>query len=96
MVNDTLPTINFTINREGSKSVFGDIKIDYIAPDGKETKVGAAKGVSVYTPNAMRKFSIRLLRLPDINYRQGRLKISYSFNAGPKPEVYFETFFNLQ
>ncbi len=72
------PTLHFTFNRTGNMSVYGDLKIDYIAPDGATTEVKLMKGVSVYTPNLVRNFSIGLDEDKNINYSAGKLRISYT------------------
>lgn len=82
--NDSLTRINFSINRSGNMSVFGDITADYIAPDGKITPVGNIKGIAVYTPNLIRKVWIELPNSSGINYHAGRLRITMSTPSDEK------------
>ena len=77
MVKDTIPRLKMALNRTGNISVYGDITVDYISPQGK-TQVGIAKGVSVYTPNTVRQFQLDLDNSKGINYRTGKLHIVYS------------------
>lgn len=74
-VNDTIPRLNMTFNRQGNMSVYGDITVDYISPNNKTTQVAIARGVAVYTPNALRHFQIDLKK--DIKYNRGKLHITY-------------------
>ena len=52
MVNDTMPILKMAFNRTGNMSVYGDIAIDYISPQGKVTRVSFVQGMAVYTPNS--------------------------------------------
>jgi hypothetical protein len=78
MQRDTLPTLNMTFNRKGSMSVYGDISVDYISPQGKITQVGIVKGFAIYTPNALRNFQLALNKAGNVNYHQGKLHISFT------------------
>lgn len=46
--------IQVTINRDGNRSLYGDMTVWWTSPNGKETKVAFAKGLSVYVPNKKR------------------------------------------
>lgn len=87
---DTIPRIGFTFNRSGDYSVYGDITIDHIATGGTVTRVGVANGVAVYTPNARRRFEFNLMNLQEVNFTQGKLRITYSAPSDVKPEKYAE------
>ena len=78
MINDTIPTINFTINRTGNMSVYGDIDIEHISSEDKRTKVGEIQGVAVYTPNSLRKCVFQLKQIKNLDYQSGKLLITYS------------------
>jgi hypothetical protein len=78
MERDTLPTVNMTLNRSGSMSVYGDISVDHISPQGKVTPVGVVKGFAIYTPNALRTFQLALNKASNINYHKGKLHITYT------------------
>jgi P pilus assembly chaperone PapD len=94
-VNDTIPRISFTFNRTGKMSVFGDIAVDYISPQGKISRVGIANGIAVYTPNLIRHFQFNLNKIPGIDYKSGTLKIIYSAPSDVKPVKYAEAVLNL-
>jgi hypothetical protein len=84
---DTLPVLQFDLNRSGNMSVYGDIAVDYISPEGKETRVCSVKGMAVYTPNTVRHFRLPLQKNHSINYRQGSLHIVYTDLSGPVRKV---------
>lgn len=97
MFNDTIPLIGMTFNRTGNMSVYGNVNVEHIAPDGKITQVGAANGVAVYTPNQRRKFHFELQRLPGVNYKSGKLHITFVENTtDPNPKKYAETDLQLK
>ena len=87
---DTIPRLGFTFNRSGDYSVYGDIAVDHIAPDGKTVRVGIANGIAVYTPNTIRTFEFNLMSPPEVNFRQGRLLVTFSAPSDVRPEKYAE------
>ena len=88
--NDTIPRLSLVFNRTGDYSVYGDISVDHIAPDGNVTRVGIARGVAVYTPNTRRNFTFNLIN-GQTDYTKGKLLIIYSAPSDVKPEKYAET-----
>jgi hypothetical protein len=95
IVNDTVPSLNLTLNRTGTMSVYGDLTADHVSAQGKITRVGAANGVAVYTPNAIRRFQFNLNKVPGIDYSSGTLRIIYSAPSDVKPARYAEAELNL-
>ena len=95
MVNDTIPSLSLTLNRTGTMSVYGDLTADHVSAQGKITRVGAANGVAVYTPNNIRRFQFNLNKVPGIDYSSGTLKIIYSAPSDVKPARYAEAELNL-
>ncbi|HCT94875.1 MAG: hypothetical protein A2X19_10660 [Bacteroidetes bacterium GWE2_39_28] len=92
---DTTNIIEFRINRTGNMSVYGDIKVTYISNTGKETQIGALNGVAVYTPNAFRRVLIELNGDKSVDYKNGKLKITYSAQSETRPEIYGEAEYDL-
>jgi P pilus assembly chaperone PapD len=90
MINDTIPTVKMIINRTGNMSVYGDIKVEYISPQGRVTQVGVVQGVAVYTPNLKRSITTRLKNLSSIDYRHGKLQIVYTAQREDKNAEYAE------
>lgn len=87
-IGDTLKRIEFKLNRTGNMSVYGDIKIKYISPSGKETPIGALNGLAVYTPNEFRKIIFNLNKENNIDYTTGKLNIIYSAQSETRPEIF--------
>ena len=91
LVNDTLPRLNLTFNRSGNMSVYGDITVNHISPDGKTVQVGAVRGISVYTPNAIRRVKMDLTLVHGINFGSGKLQVIYTGQSDTNPVKYTET-----
>lgn len=71
------PTLSLRIDRTGTRSLFGDIAVTYVKPDGQEYVVGEISQLAVYTPNASRRISVSL-RVPDgVKLSGGRLRVEY-------------------
>ena len=77
-----LPRLSLNINRSGNMSVYGNLRAVHLSLQGKETEVGAVKGVSVYTPNNTRNFSFDLRNTEGVDLHSGKLRISYSEEKG--------------
>lgn len=84
------PFLKMTFNRTGSMSVYGDIAVDHVSPQGVTTRIGIANGVAVYTPNSKRSFRLPLGKTDQVDMRSGRLKIYYSAPSDVKPARYAE------
>lgn len=82
--------LNLTFNRTGNMSVYGDLKINYISPTGRETNIANVNGISVYTPNSIRYLKVELPKESGVDLTKGRLKITYSAQSDIRPEVYAE------
>lgn len=91
MTNDTTPRLRMVLNRKGGASVYGDIQVNHVAPDGTKTKAALVKGVAVYTPNTVRRFHCNLDTKAGINYKTGKLSITYSTADDVKAATIAET-----
>ncbi len=89
-VSDTIPRLKMKFNRTGNMSVYGDLTVDHISPQGKVTRVGIANGIAVYTPNLVRNFALNLNPPKGTNLRSGTLRVIYSAPSDVKPERYAE------
>ena len=69
-------------------SVYGDITVTHVAPNGMETRVGIVNGIAVYTPNTIRKFQLQLAELEEIDYSSGKLLITYTAQSDVRPQTY--------
>ncbi len=86
MLNDTTPALNITFNRSGNFSVYGDVKVDYFPSDGEEpVEVGIVRGLAVYTPNKLRRFTLPLDNKFD--YKKGKLKVVFTSKSDLKKSV---------
>lgn len=83
--NDTTNRLKIIFNRTGNMSVYGDITVEHVAPNGKVTPVGSVKGIAVYTPNSIRRFQMDLDRRAVVNYHTGKLQVVYSTQSDVKP-----------
>jgi P pilus assembly chaperone PapD len=95
-VNDTTYKLLMVFHRSGNMSSYGDIKVTHIAPDGKETLVGAVNGIAVYTPNQIRRFAMELDRKDNVDLHSGKLKVTYSAPSDAKPEIFAESILNIK
>lgn len=85
--NDTLPILKFAFNRSGNMSVYGDVAVDYVSPEGKTTRVGTANGLAVYTPTAKRYFTMALSPATGIDFHKGSLHLTYRYGANKNDQV---------
>lgn len=88
---DGTPVLSFKFNRTGNFSVYGDLTVDHVSPQGIVTRTGAANGIAVYTPNTVRRFQLNLKKIQGIDYRSGRLNIAFSAPSDVKPQKLAET-----
>jgi hypothetical protein len=86
MVNDTMPVLKMAFNRTGNMSVYGDIAIDYISPQGKVLRVSFIQGMAVYTPNPVRRLKVDIDKTLGIDYSRGKLHVVYTSQSDTKPE----------
>lgn len=63
-VTEDKPALFVRLLREGDRSVFGNVVIDLVEPNGRETNVGLVNGIAVYTPNTFRTVVVPL-HMPD-------------------------------
>lgn len=70
-------SLAFDFVRAGNSSVYGDFKVEYIAPKKDPIEVGAMNGVAVYTNLKLRKMKIKLNLPPNIDLQKGKLKVSF-------------------
>jgi hypothetical protein len=94
-VNDTVPRLSLVFNRTGNISVYGDLSVDHISPQGIITRVGSANGVAVYTPNVIRRFQFNLNKANGIDFSSGKLLVTYSAPSDVKPVKFTEAELNL-
>jgi hypothetical protein len=96
IAKDGPPSLSLKFNRTGNFSVYGDLKVDHISPQGKVTKVGAANGIAVYTPNLTRQFKFSLYDVPEVDFSSGKLLIEFSSSSDVRLEKYAKSELVLQ
>jgi len=87
---DNSLVLQTTLNREGRKSVYGDLAADYVAPGGKPLNIGLVRGIAVYTPNTLRRFSMPLTIPEGIDLTKGKLVVRFTSSNEAKPELFDE------
>lgn len=93
---DGAPSFSLRFNRTGNFSVFGDLAVDHVSPQGTVTRVGAANGIAVYTPNTTRRFQFNLSNVTGIDLKSGKLVARYSAPSDVKPEKFAEAEITLR
>ncbi len=88
---DFEPSLKVTFHRSGNMSVYGDISVDHISPEGKVTRIGIAKGMALYTPNRVRYFNLLLDKNIGVDYHKGKLHIAYTTQPDAKSIKIAET-----
>jgi hypothetical protein len=78
-------TLKMTINRTGNMSVYGDVTVDHVSDEGKVSRVGFVKGLSVYTPANKRNI---MLNLSAMMSPSGKLIVSYIAPVEEKQEKF--------
>lgn len=95
-INDTTKILEIKFNRTGNMSVYGDLRVVHISPAGKQTSVGSLNGIAVYTPNKSRTLRINIAEEKSVNFKSGKLKISFISQSDTKPVTYAETEYILK
>ena len=72
------PVLSVEINRSGSRSVYGDFLVTFKTANGVEKTVAQALGVSVYTPNLLRRAKLVLHPDSKVPLQHGVLVITYA------------------
>jgi hypothetical protein len=87
-LQDTTQVLHLTINREGNQSVYGDLYVDYVAPDQEPVQIGLVRGIAVYTPNNLRRFTMNLSVPEEMTLDQGKLVVRYTSAGDVNTEEY--------
>ncbi|MFD2518636.1 molecular chaperone [Salinimicrobium flavum] len=82
------PQLSMVINRTGNMSVYGNLKVEHISKSRNTTQLGLVRGISVYTPNRKRKFTMELNKIEGVDLKNGKLRITYTSDKGDELAVY--------
>lgn len=85
--------LTLKINREGSRSIYGNLNVWWQQTDGKEVKIATARGVSVYFPNPVRIFTLPLES--ETPLKNGKLRIQYTENPNYGGDITKESIFPI-
>ena len=94
-VNDTVAKLYLVFNREGNKSVYGDLTIEYLPPGGEAVELGLVRGIAVYTPNTIRKFQMDLKKPAGVNLNEGELIVRFTNAENDSSDLLAEKKLNL-
>lgn len=94
--NESGPKLNLTLNRSGNMSIYGDITVKHVSTNGQATQVAAAKGLAVYTPNALRTVQMELDKNSKVDYQSGKLVVQFTTNTGVKEQKTVSAELSLQ
>ena len=84
--------LNFTLNRKGNKSLYGDFIVNYSPVKGKSITIARLNGVAIYTTINRRFMSINLPETTSLNFNEGTIKVIYKTRPGEqKQEIFAES-----
>ena len=69
--------LSFTINRDGTRSVYGDLVATFTPAGGRPLEVAKVSGVAVYVPNARRMSKLPLQLPAGMALKRGTLTLRY-------------------
>ncbi len=93
----TIPKLNFTLERNGNSSTYGEIVVTYVPTDGQPVVVGQVKGLAIYTPNSRRTYRGLPLTVPGgAKLTGGRLLVEYRGKSDLKESLLGKTEISLQ
>jgi hypothetical protein len=75
------PELMFTMNRSGTRSVYGDLVVTFTARNGATVELAKMGGVAVYVPNAFRRVRLPLALPKGVDMTGGTLKLVYRERA---------------
>ncbi len=81
-LSDTTAMLILVFNREGNRSVYGDLTVDYEPAKGASVQVGLVRGIAVYTPNQSRQFQMELKMPEGVDFSNGKLVVRYTNAEG--------------
>lgn len=87
-LDDKSQALNFTINRKGNISLYGDIVVEFIPLKGSSYDIANLNGVGVYTSIDKRNFSLRLDNTAGKPLGKGTFKVTYNSNGDSKAVIY--------
>jgi len=74
---DNEQLLSFTIKRDGTRSVYGDLVATFTPAGGSPLEVAKISGVAVYVPNALRKNKLPIKLPKGVTLTKGSLTLRY-------------------
>lgn len=71
------PYLTVPIRREGDRSVYGDLNVHFIAPDGSSEHLAIMGGLGVYHPTPVRNVKVPLNIPAGLDMAGGKLRVTY-------------------
>lgn len=94
--DDQGPRVSFTLDRKGTRSVYGDIEVAYQpASENQWYVVGVVKDFVVYVPNDKRRMSLSLIAPEGLDIDKGQLKITFSQGEKREKQILATTLVSL-
>jgi len=75
--DDKTPVLSMQMERNGNRSVFGDLTVAFIPAGGSEQVIAQINGVAVYTPNPVRRVKIALQSETGQVLAHGKVRVTY-------------------
>jgi hypothetical protein len=70
--------VTFSHQRQGGRSIYGDLELIHISENGEELLVVVQRGVAVYTPNEVRHFRLPMQMPEGQVIGDGELRVQFS------------------
>ena len=70
--------VEFVLSRNGNESVYGDLSVNLIKSNGTTYNLARMNGISVYSPNSMRKVRMVIYLPKNVSLKEGKLVIVYT------------------
>ncbi len=74
---DKMLAVTALIERQGNKSVYGDILVQYQPPQGEPVTLRELQGLSVLPPSTEHEVPIDIAVPPELSLAHGRIKVTY-------------------
>ncbi len=72
------PTLKVDLIRSGDRSVYGEMTVVHISPQGKETQIHYARGLAVYSPTTKRTRTLAFKTATVEMLKQGKLVVRFT------------------
>lgn len=89
------PILAVVIERNGNRSVYGDLAVSFTPKGGAEQEIAKAGGVAVYTPNPLRRVKLALKPPPGLALAHGTLRVTYRLRPEEGGKLLAETAIQL-